>query len=62
MQMDYVYFFEAKGAKSVQNTLISFGMLFWVFQGKEVAEMFNTWAIFRHDKPSLINIITLFNL
>ena len=26
---------------------------------QEVAEMFNTWAISRYDKPSLISIITL---
>ena len=26
---------------------------------QEVAEFFNTWAIFRYDKPSLVSIITL---
>ena len=26
---------------------------------REVAEIFNTWAVFRYDKTSLISIITL---
>ena len=56
--------------KVVQKTLISFGMLLWVFLRpddafsfkilqQEVAEMFNTWAIFQYEKQSLKSIITL---